>query len=187
MAFRQHAPLLMIRRVSRWRYWWRATIGGIAMAGTVSAVRVAGAHPLHMTNTQVELSRDQRKLAVTVRIFTDDLETALKRVGHSVVIGTSPAALVDSALSAYLGERLQFSLDQRPTVRGKLTGHKRETEATVISLEVSVAAAPSRLVIVQQVMIELFADQSNLVYVRIGDKKRSAILNRGSTRAEFVL
>lgn len=177
----------MIRCVSRWRYWQRATLGALALTTLGSASAVAHAHPLHMSNTQVELSRDQRKLTVTVRIFTDDLETALKGIGHSVVIGGSPAALVDSALSAYLGERLRFSVDHKPMVRGKLTGHKRETEATVILLDVPVAAVPSRLAIEQHAMMELFVDQTNLVYARIGDKKRSALLKRGSTRADFAL
>ena len=145
------------------------------------------AHPVHVSSTQVDLSRDRRSLEVTVRLFTDDLEEALKAIGRPVAVNTAPAATVDSALSAYLGERLQFALDGRTAVRGRLVGHEREDDATLVYVEVPLTSLPTRMAIVQRVMLELYDDQTNLLHLRFGDKKRSALLRRGNERAEFVL
>ena len=191
----------MICRFSPVRYWsgriaavlLGAAIGVLVAgqpasgAGTPVGAGAIDAHPVHVSSTQVELSADERRLEVTVRIFTDDLEDALRAIGRPVAVTTSPAADVDSALSAYLGERLQFGLDGRAAVRGRQIGHRREDDATLIFIEVPLTTVPTRVAIIQRVMMERFDDQTNLLHLRFGAKKRSALLRRGTERAEFVL
>lgn len=191
----------MIRRKPFARYWPAGTITILLLVGLGaprSAMSSAGArvgaarllpetHPVHASTTQVELSGDERRLTVTVRLFTDDLEEALRAMGRPVVIATDPAATVDSALAAFLRERLDFSLDGRPSTPGRVTGHRREAEATVVMVEVPLTTLPNHIAIVQRVFFERFDDQVNLIHVRFGSKKRSALLRRGTERAEFTL
>lgn len=144
-------------------------------------------HPVHVSSTQVDLSRDERSLEVTIRIFTDDLEEALKAAGTPVLVGKSPAAAVDSALSRYLRAHVQFELDARGLVPLRMVGHEREEEATLVFLDVALAAVPSRMAVAQRVLLDRFDDQTNLLHVRFGTKKRSALLRRGNERADFTL
>lgn len=157
----------------------------VGPAGTPRAVE--GAHPVHVSRTQIELSGDERRLTVTVRLFTDDLEDALRAIGHPVSIATSPVAAVDSALSAFLRERLSFSLDGRPPTFGRVTGHQRDPEATEVAIEIPLPRRPSSMAIVQRVFFDRFPDQVNMIHVRFGSKKRSALLRRGMERADFTL
>jgi hypothetical protein len=120
-------------------------------------------------------------------MFTDDLEDALRTGGSPVSISTGPSAAVDSALSGYLRERVQFGLDGRAAVPGRVTGHGQEGDATLVFLEVPLTAVPTRVSIVQRVLLDRFDDQTNLVHVRAGTVRRSALLRRGSERAEFSL
>jgi sensor domain CHASE-containing protein len=145
----------------------------------------ASAHPVHASSTQVQMSGDGQALAIAVRFFTDDLEAALSASGANVSLVTSAPADVDTALSHYLAERIQVGIDGRALVRGRVSGHERDGDATLVFLTVPLRAAPVQLVILQRALLERFDDQTNLVHARIGDKKRSALLRRGNDRAEF--
>lgn len=144
-------------------------------------------HPVHASSTQVELSQDGRRLDVRVRAFTDDLETALEATGRPVALHTTTPAVVDSALSAYFADRLQFGLDGAAPVRGRLVSHTQDADATIVSFEVPLRTKPVRITIVQRVLLEQFEDQTNLLHLRYGTMKRSALLRRGNERAEFAL
>ncbi len=150
-------------------------------------VRRAVAHPVHVSSTQIALSADGKRFAITVRIFTDDLEEALKRAGTPVSLTRGTTAAVDSALSAYLGARFRIAVDGAPPVRGRLIRHEHEDAATLSILEVPLRAAPNAVMIDQQVMFELFDDQTNLLHLSTGTSTRSAMLRRGSARASFTL
>lgn len=157
-----------------------------AMALFAPTPRSGGArHPIHVSSTQIDLSRDRRSLEMTVRIFTDDLEAALKASGVPVSLTQSPAAAVDSALSRYVGARLLVAANGAPLRRGTIVGHEREDEATLVFLEMPVAAPLTSLQVTQPVLLELFEDQTNLLHLTAGSVKRSALLRRGTERASF--
>ncbi len=192
---------LMICRSSRARYWRAGTVtillatgmgarrpalgAVVPLAGT--AQTPVGTHPVHVSSTQIELSGDERRLNVTVRLFTDDLEDALRAFGHPVAIATSPVAAVDSALSAFLRAHLSLSLDGRPPTSGRVTGHRQDPEATTVTFEVPLRTVPGTIAVVQRVFFDRFDDQVNLIHLRFGSKKRSALLRGGLARAEFTL
>lgn len=187
----------MIHPISPARY-WRSRVRVAALLGMFwvlppaelsAPVRAPGesAHPVHVSSTQVDLSRDGQSLEVTVRLFTDDLEDALKVAGRPVSVLKASRAAVDSALSGYLGDRLQFGLDGAAPVHGRLIGHEQEDDATLAFVEVPLRTKPVRITIVQRAMLELFDDQTNLLHLRFGSIRRSALLRRGNERAEFVL
>lgn len=135
----------------------------------------------------MDLSRDERTLEVTIRTFTDDLEAALRSINWPVSIEKGPAGQVDSALSAYLRDRVQVGLDGRTAVSGRVVGHQREEDATVVSVAIPLASVPTRVRVTQRVLLERFDDQTNLLHLRIGTMRRSALLRRGIESAEFTL
>ena len=174
-----------MRPVSRRGARWATTL----LLGSLAVLMGAReyAHPVHTSSTQVHVSGDRKSLAVTLRFFSDDLESALKASGEPVSLATSAKANVDSALSRYLGERVRFGVDGGAVMRGRLSGHDRDNDATLVFMHVPLPVVPARLEIVQRALLELFDDQTNLVHVRVDDKKRSALLRRGNDRAEFAL
>ena len=143
----------MIRRIPPARYWLVRTITILLVFGAVVPVWATAAfgtpvrastaesptalarHPVHASNTQVELSGDKRRFTVTIRMFTDDLEDALRAGGFPVRILPGASAAVDSALSVYLRERVQFGLDGRAAVPGRVTGYARAEDATLVFVE----------------------------------------------------
>ncbi len=66
----------------------------------------ARAHPIHTSLAEADYNRTSRKLEVALRVFADDLETALGERTKSTIsfLKTPPAEFVP-LLRAYLGER----------------------------------------------------------------------------------
>lgn len=157
---------------------------GVIAAPLLLALAGAG-HPVHVSSTQVDLSSDQRALEVTMRVFTDDLEAALKTAGRPVSINGGGRADVDSALASYVLPRVTVAANETPVRRGRLIGHEREDDATLIFVEVPIPPALRSLRLTQSVLLELFEDQVNLVHFRAGSTKRSALLRRGTEVAAF--
>ena len=155
-----------------------------AHLSTAGAV-VTEAHPVHASSTQVDVSQNHRRLDIAVRMFTDDLEEGLARAGYSVSVHRSPQFAVDSALSAYLGRRLLIGIDGGPLTRARITQYRQDEDATLVFLQFDMRATPGRITIEQRVMLDQFDDQTNLVHVRFDTMRRSALLRRGSERADF--
>ena len=148
----------------------------------------AGAtHPVHISNTNVELARDSRSLEITVRMFSDDLEEAIVMRGAPPArFGTAPAPLLDSLLSVYLRDRLRIGTDDGMPHVPRLLGHERDGDAIRVYLELAVTAPPRRVRLQQRVFLDRFDDQTNLVHVRIGATRRSALLRRGQDQADLA-
>lgn len=63
----------------------------------------AHAHPVHTSFAEATYNAETRSLEITVRVFTDDLVTALTRhAGRAVSLETTPAAELDALMLAYL-------------------------------------------------------------------------------------
>ena len=153
----------------------------------LAAHHAARPHPVHVSNTDVDLSRDGRTLEITVRIFTDDLEEAITPPGQAVTarFGTTPPPVLDSLLRRYLRDRLRITLEEFTAAAPTLLGHERADDATQIFLELPVAARPTRVRVLQRVLLDRYDDQTNLVHVTVGTAKRSALLRRGQDEAEW--
>lgn len=148
----------------------------------------AGAtHPVHVSNTDVELARDGRSLEITVRMFSDDLEEAMVTPGAPPArFGSAPAQVLDSLVSAYLRDRLRIGVDDGMPRVPRLLGHERDGDAMRVYLELAVTAQPRRVRLQQRVFLDRFADQTNLVHVHIGVTRRSALLRRGQDQADLT-
>lgn len=142
-------------------------------------------HPVHVSSTQIDVSADRKLLEITVRLFTDDLEQALGQNGTPVSVLHATVATVDSALSRYMGTRLQLGVNGTAMQRARLVGHERDDDATLVYLELPLAAPLTTMRVSQQVMLELFEDQTNLLHVKAGTVKRSALFRRGHERVEL--
>ncbi len=153
----------------------------------LAAHHAARPHPVHVSNTDVDLARDGRTLEITVRIFTDDLEEAITPSGQAVTarFGTAPAPVLDSLLRRYLRDRLRITLDQAPAAAPTLLGHDRAEDATQVFLELPASAHPTRIRVLQRVLLDRYDDQTNLVHVTVGTVKRSALLRRGQDEADL--
>lgn len=144
------------------------------------------AHDFHVSVCQGQLRDGQ--LQMTIKLFTDDLETALEqRMDEKLRLGTPdehPRA--DSLLRDYLFNNFAIkssSIGEKPVFVGK----EVELELCYLYWEYSVSEPLSRLEIRNTLLFELFDDQRNLVHIETGEQIHSLFLSSSQPSQEIQL
>ena len=132
-------------------------------------------HAFHTSLTQIQYNTSTKSWEVSVRVFTDDLEKALRLYSHTNDLKIEQA---ETQLKAYLNRHFSASEGKRAaTYIGK------ETEADVIWLYLELPGAGKKLGLKNTLLNELFPDQMNIVNVQKGGQKNSFLLKSGSETA----
>jgi hypothetical protein len=156
------------------------TIRLLCVLAPLLLLSAAGHHPFHTSVTDMRYTAKQRGFEISVRIFTDDLETALTRAngGRAVHLGTTPAT--DQLLERYI--RAHFVVATGPQTRKTYhyLGHETEADAQWIYLELPFAEPVRNLVIQQNVLTETFPDQANLLNLHYGEQTKTMVFRAGT-------
>ncbi|HKU63005.1 MAG TPA: DUF6702 family protein [Gemmatimonadales bacterium] len=125
----------------------------MSRTGALALLLLGGAaHPLHTSIT--EMTADGREVRVSIRLYADDLRTA---------VGTTDALPSDSSVARYL--RGHFALRDpadRP-VRLRWGGLTRHDDAVVIRLEGMLPGGLAGAQVANVLLTERFRDQVNVV------------------------
>lgn len=136
-------------------------------------------HPLHVSVTEIELDEKDKRLEIMMRVFADDLETTLrehlKQPEFDISKPTTPA--LDAIMKEYLASRFKIALDNK-AVQSKYLGHELEGDAFIFYLEVPGIKKLKTIQIQNNIIMEVFEDQSNLVHVTVRGTVRSLRLTK---------
>jgi hypothetical protein len=146
----------------------------------------AAGHKFYVSITQVDINNDSRKLEISARIFSDDLETTLlSETGQKLRLGSEkehPKA--DSILFSYI--RTTLNIRQDGTLLDLVfIGKEVEADVTWIYLESKTGINIDKpLTISNEYLFQQFPDQKNLVNLKFGKETTSQIHTKG--KAEYV-
>ena len=136
-------------------------------------------HPYYVSMTEIEFNPKEKKLEISVRIFTDDLEKALARSCGCKTDLLSPEKKesMKPVLDAYLKKKLGINIDGKPVTYSFL-GFEKEEESTWSFLEVTLDKTPDQMTVTNQLLYEIQKQQSNLVrYRKPGSDKTLQLTN----------
>ena len=136
-------------------------------------------HPYYVSMTEIEFNPKEKKLEISVRIFTDDLEKALARSCGCKTDLLSPEKkeAMKPVLDSYLKKKLGISVNGKP-VSYSFLGFEKEEESIWSFLEVSLDKIPDQLMVTNQLLYEIQKQQSNLVrYRKPGSDKTLQLTN----------
>lgn len=141
------------------------------------------AHDFHVSITDMRYNPENRRLEVAIKIFTDDLETALEGLGAPKLrLNTDREhRKSDSLIGRYLANRMQIKVNG-DAVTGNFLGKEYETDATWCYIEFIAVPQPETIVVSNRLLFERFDDQSNLVHIEVGAEKKSMLLHVGQDR-----
>lgn len=127
------------------------------------------------------LDYKNRSLQVTVKVFTDDLEKALRQGDAALKIDEkSDAKLLGPKIMAYYKEHLQLKTDKVQNLQW--VGYELENDLVWIYLEVpEMASAPKSMEINCNVLTEIYEDQINLFRVNCGSLQETFSLRKEET------
>ncbi len=132
----------------------------------------ANIHPVHVSVTDIELSRKDQELQIIVRIFTDDLETEIRREVNQPnldILAPGKDQTSEELFATYLDRHLKL------TVNGTLRklnylGFEEEAGAVVSYVLVEDVAELKTLKVRNDILLREFDDQVNLVHITIDDE-----------------
>lgn len=137
-------------------------------------------HPLHVSVTEIEFNEKNKSLEIVSRIFIDDLELSIRSKRNDDYLELlHPAAglTTDQLVREYLGEHLRISVDGK-AAKVNYIAHEIDDLAIVCYLEIEGVRKMKRIEIVNSVIQETHADQSNLVHVTYRGPVKSIRLTR---------
>lgn len=140
-------------------------------------------HPLHISVTEIEYDDKENELEIVIRIFADDLETAIRadRNTPSLDLLNPVGISTDNLVEGYVMNRVKVSLDGS-VQKIKYLGSEMENEAMLCYVQVSGVKKNWRTIAVtNQILLETFDDQSNLVHVTVGDNVKSLRLMKDNS------
>jgi RNA recognition motif-containing protein len=137
-------------------------------------------HPFYVSVTEVHVFENRAELSV--RIFTDDFESALKASGSSKkvdLIKREPAN-IDSLVARYINQHLIIFLNKKQ-LRFQYVGFEIEQDATWAHFEANFEIAPRSLQIENTLLLNLLPQQQNIVHVKHGTFRRTRKLSASET------
>jgi hypothetical protein len=141
---------------------------------------VFSVHPLHISVTEINFDEKEKQLEIMMRVFVDDLEqTMRKRLQQPEldITDIKGGQTLDQMMKAYIDGRFKISLDSKPQVVNYL-GHEREGDAFIFYIEVAKVKKWKTIQVQNQLLTEMFDDQSNLVHVTVREVVHSMRLTR---------
>lgn len=137
-------------------------------------------HEFHTSLTEMRLNSSTNSFEITIRVFTDDLQKAIQ-VEEKVDLGS---ANTEKTIERYF--KKHFALIKGKEVRwGSYIGKEVESDVTWIYLELPKANEMGEFQFLNIIFMELFDDQSNLLNVISGEKRKTLIFNAKSKLQNF--
>lgn len=154
-----------------------AAISALAPAASARAAR----HPRHFASAELRYDDRARAVRVIVRLDADDLDRALRRRGAASSADTPAGA---AAVLAYLGDTFLLSRPDGRALPLRLEGIRRTGDLVRVAVSAASNDGPGGLTLRNEVLMDLFPDQVNVVRVAEGGTTRSLLFTRSArTRA----
>lgn len=139
-------------------------------------------HPIHVALSEVEYNIDSERFEASHKIFTDDLEEAIRRrYGVSLRIGTTnqhPKA--DSLITRYVTDHFRIAPVGGSAIYFAHVGVEHVAEgATWLYVASPQMALPPRLVVHNTILLHLYDDQRNLLHLLLPTGRRSHSFGNG--------
>lgn len=140
-------------------------------------------HAFHTSIAEVKYNPKADSYEISLRVFTDDLETALAAANHLKEV-KSDDPHTDALVNVYVRKHFAW-------VKGKevlplvYIGNEQELDATWIYLELPNASQTNDFNLLNNLFMELFEDQSNIVNIFFKTEKETLLYNQKTKLLKF--
>jgi hypothetical protein len=131
-------------------------------------------HPLHVSVTEIEMDNKDQRLEIMMRVFMDDLEVTLRQKYQmpDLDVLNPKGRTIDQMMEEYLKLHFKIALDNKTQVL-KYLGHEQEGDAFIFYIEVAKVKKWKTIQIQNDIIMEIYDDQSNIVHVTSNETVRS--------------
>ena len=158
-------------------------------AATFSSATVLPPHEFHISKCSIEYNEKESALQLTLHIFIDDLEDALRLQGADklFICTEKEADKAEEYIYKYLQQKLKISLDDK-VVNFTFVGKEVSEDLVAVwcYLEVENIQPFSKLHVKNNTLLEAFEDQKNIISIK-GPKNRKGYLLFNNAKSEDTL
>jgi hypothetical protein len=140
------------------------TLPTIIFLFIVTAIPVSS-HPFYFSLSSIKIDASQKKIEISCKLFTDDLESALIKLNKykGDLATSSKDNEVNTVLYNYLSERFKIWINGKQVLL-KFVGFEVENEITWCYLEADVNLKPvNKMNLMNSLLYDFLPDQTNLV------------------------
>ena len=153
-----------------------------------TSVKGGAVHAFHTSLTEIQYNAKEKSLEISIRMFTDDLETALTKAnnGQKVMIGGKNDNS-DAVLNKYIQQHFAIITPQKQKKALTVLGKELEGDATWVYVEIPNSQDFKGNILYNNLMQEMFDDQTNLVNFIYSGSKKTYLFNAKTRAIEIDL
>jgi len=135
----------------------------------------------------VEYNPDTDRFEVSIKVFTDDFEAALKKATNENLLLSDKAMRkkIDEACLNYLEQNF-FFLKKNKMLRQIFLGYEAGAEETWLYIEIK-GAPVGMLTIKNTVLMEVYKDQVNILHLKVEGNSQSHYFTRSKPMIDIEL
>ncbi|GAB4028588.1 hypothetical protein GCM10028773_63140 [Spirosoma koreense] len=153
----------------------------LLVAGCLVGSRPLTLHDFHASVTQMQYNPKERTFEISVRIFTDDFEKGLSAAtGNKIMLSSTPGPndKNEPLIEKYILAHFNYVSPQKQPKPIKYVGHEVEADANWVYLEMPYPEAFHGGLLKQNVLMELFDDQVNMVNIQYQGQKKTFVFRK---------
>jgi len=153
---------------------------------TLLAILLLGFHPFHVGLTEIVYQPQSNTYQVSLKLFTDDLELALKEESGNIVdlLDGEIDTRTDSLLFRYASTHFSISSNDL-ALDLRYVGSEKEYDVTWIYLESAEIPEINHLLVWNELLLEVFEDQSHIVHYSDSSGLRSELIHKDKASVSF--
>ena len=144
-------------------------------------------HPFYLSVVDILYKPQEHSLQLSVKMFTNDLEDALKQTSRKKIDILNPKnkTEIDSILFHYIKNRLSIHLDSKKQELRYL-GYEKEEGTIWTYLEVTKVKQPHKINVDSKLLYDFLPQQSNIIHIEINEIKKSKKINNPESKVDFL-
>ena len=144
-------------------------------------------HPFYISVIDIKQDAKQHNLNISVKLFTNDIEDALKKTTAEKIDLLNPKNKpeMEVELFNYIKQRFSINVNLKPTTLNFI-GYEREEDAVWVYLEIKKINQPKVLKINTKLLYDFLPQQTNIVHAEINGVKKSSKVTNPDSKIEFT-
>lgn len=148
----------------------------------------ASVHKFYVSITKMEYVKDKSSLQITTKIFTDDLENALrKRYERNIFLDSKKETTRSEVdLKKYILQNIRIKVNGK-SVQLNYLGKEYDTDMLVAYMEVNGISDLKSIEVENTVLMEVFTEQQNIIHLKTPKSRKSLILEKDEPSGKLRL
>ncbi|NSW46238.1 MAG: hypothetical protein HPY79_10540 [Bacteroidales bacterium] len=148
------------------------------------------AHPVHITVTNIEPNASKACFEVSIKIFTDDLESAIsqefkKNIG---LIAQKPSSDINKLFLNYINDHFKIKINDQFIHPSKVKFIKYSTveNATWLYFEFKIPSKIKHISLYNNLLNHLYPDMTNLVIIKWNQQEQGYTFTKSQTEHSVI-